>query len=228
MSDICILCGGLLAYLEKPEEMTCEICGNVFSSGTRCTKGHYVCDTCHAFPADAVIRAVSRSTKSTNPIAIANEMMQSPAVHMHGPEHHSLVGAALLAAYRNAGGEASEMALDAILARGKKVPGGFCGMAGCCGAAVSAGIFYSVITGATPLSTGSWSASMEMTAACLHAVAEFGGPRCCKRDSFVSILTAVKMVEKNLSVSMEMGDFACEFSSRNTECLKTLCPFFHK
>ncbi len=228
MSDVCILCGEPLEYLEKPEEMACEICGAVFSSGTRCTNGHYVCDSCHASPAESVIRSIASSTTSINPIAIANEMMRSPAIHMHGPEHHSLVGASLLAAYRNAGGDVSETALDAVIARGKKVPGGFCGMAGCCGAAVSAGIFYSVVTKTTPLSTDSWSASMRMTAACLNAAAEFGGPRCCKRDAFLSILTAVKFVEQELSVSMETDGFVCEFSSENAECLKTRCPFFQK
>lgn len=32
-------------------------------------------------------------------------MMNDPFVHMHGPENHVLAGAALLAAYRNAGGD---------------------------------------------------------------------------------------------------------------------------
>ena len=32
-------------------------------------------------------------------------MMDLPFCHMHGPEHHALVGAALLTAYKNAGGD---------------------------------------------------------------------------------------------------------------------------
>lgn len=169
---------------------------------------------------------IARETTSTNPVEIAQTMMQAEAVHMHGPEHHILVGAALLAAYKNAGGAVDDTALEAVIARGKKVPGGFCGMAGCCGAAVSAGIFYSVVTKTTPMSTDSWSASLRMTAACLNAVAEYGGPRCCKRDSFASIATAAAFVEKELSVSLTLPEkIVCSFSSKNTECLGTTCPF---
>lgn len=31
--------------------------------------------------------------------------MSMPFCHMHGPEHHVMVGSALLTAYKNAGGE---------------------------------------------------------------------------------------------------------------------------
>lgn len=102
--------------------------------------------------------------------------MENPAIHMHGPEHHVLVGAALLNAYKNAGGslangESFEAALLKMESRGKAVPGGACGMWGCCGAAVSAGIFISIVTGATPLSEESWSLSNRMTSECLAAIA---------------------------------------------------------
>lgn len=33
------------------------------------------------------------------------EIMEDPYIYMHGPEHHILVGAALLTAYKNCGGE---------------------------------------------------------------------------------------------------------------------------
>ncbi|MBQ5390561.1 MAG: alanine:cation symporter family protein, partial [Clostridia bacterium] len=56
------------------------------------------------------------------------------------------VGAALLAAYKNSGGEVDlENALMEMYNRGKQVPGGICGLWGSCGAAVSSGIFISII-----------------------------------------------------------------------------------
>ena len=42
---------------------------------------------------------------STDPIYIIDRLMSLPFCHMHGPEHHVMVGAALLTAYSNAGGE---------------------------------------------------------------------------------------------------------------------------
>lgn len=51
-----------------------------------------------------------------------------PFCHMHGPEHHTLVGTALLTAYHNSGGNIELLpALKEMAARGRKVPGGACG-----------------------------------------------------------------------------------------------------
>lgn len=76
---------------------------------------------------------------------------------MHGPEHHVMVGSALLTAYKNAGGEIDLVkALSEMQARGKKVPGGACGFWGACGAGVSAGMFVSIVTGSTPLTNEAW------------------------------------------------------------------------
>ena len=66
------------------------------------------------------------------------EMMSMPSCHMHGPEHHVMVGSALLTAYKNAGGEIDlQKALHEMYCRGKAVPGGACGFWGACGAGVS-------------------------------------------------------------------------------------------
>ena len=228
MSDICLLCGAPLTYLETAEEMKCAVCGRIFSGSARCENGHYICDECHASPAEAAVRVTALQTASKNPIEIAAEMMASPAVHMHGPEHHFLVAAALLSAYKNTGGEIDlETAVNAAVARGKKVPGGFCGMAGNCGAAVSAGIFLSIILKTTPLSAESWALGMKITASCLNAIAEHGGPRCCKRDSYSAILAATAFVKEELGISFEMPEnIVCTFSAKNRECLHQACPFF--
>ena len=42
-----------------------------------------------------------------------------------------------------------------------------------------------------------------MTAKSLEKIGEIGGPRCCKRDSFLSILAAVDFVKDHFGVEME-------------------------
>lgn len=65
---------------------------------------------------------------SQNPIEIIRTMMNASFCHMHGPEHHVMVGAALLTAYKNAGGNIElKDALIEMMHRGKAVPGGACG-----------------------------------------------------------------------------------------------------
>ncbi len=51
------------------------------------------------------IFSICLNEKSDNPVLILEKMMSLPTCHMHGPEHHIMVGAALLTAYKNAGGE---------------------------------------------------------------------------------------------------------------------------
>lgn len=164
-----------------------------------------------------------------NPLVLLQSMMEHPYIHMHGPEHHILVGAALLTAYRNCGGEVDlEQALKEMIKRGKKVPGGICGFWGCCGAAVSSGIFVSIVTGSTPLSKEPWGLSNEMTSRSLKAISGLGGPRCCKRNSFTAIRTAVAFVKEHFQISMELPKkILCDFSHDNHQCIGKRCPY-HK
>ena len=208
--------------------MHCEICGKSFEGHAVCENGHYVCDACHASPAEGVVRSVVLNSSSKDPVDIADEIMASSFVHMHGPEHHFIVGASLLCAFCNTYGEVDlENALNAVISRGKKVPGGFCGMAGCCGAAVSAGIFLSVILKATPMSKEEWALSNRMTSRCLEAVSRLGGPRCCKRDSYTTILAAAEFLREELGKPLGVSDeILCSHFGDNAECLKVECPYF--
>ena len=152
---------------------------------------------------DVIIGLCLKET-SRNPVEIIEKMMALPFCHMHGPEHHVMVGAALLTAYKNAGGELDlPSALREMMNRGKSVPGGAGGVWGACGAGISSGMFVSIVSGSTPLSDEPFALSHRMTAKSLGAIAEVGGPRCCKRDSYISILSAIDFVREHLGVVME-------------------------
>lgn len=167
------------------------------------------------------------SQQSKDPLEILEMLMNLPTCRMHGPEHHVLVGAALLTAYRNAGGEIDlAKALEELYKRASAVPGAACGYWGACGACLSTGQFLSIVTGSGPLATTQWGTCMNMTAKSLNAVAAVGGPRCCKRDSYLSILSAVAFVEETLSVKMDKTTPVCTRSSRNSQCIGNRCPFF--
>ena len=225
--EACLICGEPLVYYETAREMTCVYCGRTFPSNAACEAGHFVCDACHSRKAVENILAYCGTCESRDPIAIAKALMADPFVHMHGPEHHVLVGAALLTAWHNSGGQGDFPAALAELARrGEQVPGGACGFWGCCGAAVSAGIFFSVAAGATPLAGESWGLANRATAAALQAIGDIGGPRCCKRDSFTAILQAADLCRRELGVDMEIPErVVCGFFPQNRECLGRRCPY---
>lgn len=225
MKEECLICGAPLEYLETDILMECAICHKKENSKTRCVNGHYVCNDCHTQGLDSII-AVCLEETSKNPVEIIEKMMAMPFCHMHGPEHHVMVGAALLTAYKNAGGSINfHSALIEMMNRGKNVPGGACGFWGACGAGISAGMFVSIISGSTPLAVEPFSLSHLMTAKALGKIGEIGGPRCCKRDSFLSILSAVEFVKDHFGIEMEKPEVICRYSSRNNQCIGKRCPF---
>ena len=190
MKEECLICKAPLLYLESDEEMECAICHKKEASKTKCAGGHYVCNACHMAGMDVII-GLCLEESSKNPVEIIEKMMALPFCHMHGPEHHVMVGAALLTAYRNAGGKLDlPKALTEMMSRGKKVPGGACGF---------------------------WGS--------LSKIGEIGGPRCCKRDSFLSILAAVDFVKENFEIEMEKPEIICKHSSKNNQCIGTRYPF---
>ncbi len=223
----CLVCGRPVVYYEKAQKMECMMCHKQFESHASCEEGHFVCDECHGKKGIEVIIEGCLKSDSKNPVFIMQELMKDPYIYMHGPEHHVMVGAALLTAYHNAGGNVElEEALREVRARGREYPGGSCGLWGCCGAAVSAGIFMSVITKATPLTGRSWGLSNKMTAKALDAIAGLGGPRCCKRNSFTAARAAVEFVDEKLNVKMELPEhILCDYSPENQQCLKKHCPY---
>nr|WP_292491793.1 DUF5714 domain-containing protein [Methanoculleus sp. 10] len=52
------------------------------------------------------------------------------------------------------------------------------------------------------------------------------GPRCCKRDSWLAIRTAVTFLSERFGVTLPVLDTVrCEFGDINRECLREACPF---
>ena len=225
----CVVCGKELCYQDQAEELRCMFCNNVFSTQAKCVDNHFVCDACHSLSANDLIERFTIASDSIDPIHSAITLMKSPTVKMHGPEHHFLVPAVLLSAFYNAQcaiGE-KETKIKKARQRAEHVLGGFCGFYGDCGAAVGTGIFMSVMTDSTPLSVKEWRLSNLMTADSLRTIALAGGPRCCKRNSFLAILEAVRFVKDHFEVTLnaDRDTVTCEFSHLNKECKKAECRF---
>ena len=226
MTEECLICKAPLEYLGTDELMECAICHKQENSKTRCVEGHYVCNDCHTLGMDAIVGLCLDET-SKDPIEIIGKMMQQPFCHMHGPEHHVMVGAALLTAYKNAGGDIDlPSVLNVMLNRGKSVPGGACGFWGACGAGISTGMYVSIISKSTPLAQEPFALSHQMSAKSLSEIGKVGGPRCCKRDSFLSILSAIDFTKEKYGVEMERPTVVCTYSSKNNQCIGKRCPFY--
>ncbi len=166
--------------------------------------------------------------KSKNPVDIFFNIAHMDFVRIHGPEHHVLDGAALLTAYYNAGGKIElQTSLNELMKRGLQMPGATCGMWGVCGAVSSMGAALSIIDGTGPLSTDStWGKHMEFTSKALCSLSQVGGPRCCKRDAFLSFQKSIEYINENYDVKLEKSSIECCFSEKNEQCIKERCPFY--
>lgn len=227
----CMICGQELIYFEDYKDLECMYCHNIFKSNVTCLEGHFVCDGCHSMDAIGLIENYCKETDKTNPMEMAIELMKSPSINMHGPEHHFLVPAVLLTSYYNLlmKKDMKTKKLAVAKMRAKDIKGGFCGFYGNCGAAVGAGMYISIISGATPLTKDSWGLANLMTGTALLSMAKIGGPRCCKRNLFTAIEEAAKFTEEHFNVRLydyENYHPVCSFKAKNRECLKTECPYF--
>lgn len=209
---------------------TCIYCGTRLEQEIACPEGHFMCETCKTKNTTDLIEDYCLAVTSRNPLEIAVTLMKSPGFKMHCPDHHFLVPAVLLSAYCKVTRKKKKLKGWLAVARNRagKVPGAFCGTHGSCGAAIGTGIFLSIVTGATPLSELEWELCNLMVARSLFSMAGYGGPRCCKRVTYLSITEAARFLKERMAVKLDVPDkISCQFIHQNEEqCLKEKCPFY--
>lgn len=227
-TENCGVCGRELTYGTEETPVKCYFCGESHSALIYCPEGHYVCDTCHSHKALDALREVLNTTTSTNPSEILEKVMSHPSLPMHGPEHHAIVPAVIVAAVKNAGYSVPEGAVEKAIERGAKFPGGWCGFYGACGAAIGVGITVSVLTGATPLTGKPRTLANEAASFALSRMLD-GGPRCCKRASRQALEAAMEFLEKRMDIKLASGEgITCRYVDRNRECIREECAYFPK
>ena len=224
----CGVCGQPLVYGTAEVKRKCAFCGKDFSALICCPEGHYVCDACHSRAAVDILRDVLSKTTSKDPAEILEKVMSHPAVPMHGPEHHAMVPAIIVAAVKNAGYPVPEGAVEKAIERGSKVPGGWCGSHGACGGGIGVGIAVSVLTGATPLTGKPRGLANEATSYALREMVD-GGARCCKRAARDALKAAVEFLDANMGIKLSRGDTVrCRYVKRNKECIGKECAYYPK
>jgi hypothetical protein len=222
----CGVCARPLVYATESVLKTCNLCGKEAKTAIYCPAGHYVCDDCHQKAALEVLKQVLAVSQSTDPAAILEQVLSHPSIPMHGPEHHVIVPAAIVTAVLNSGYPLPEGAVDKAIERASKVPGGWCGLYGDCGAAVGSGIAVSVITGATPLTGKLRTLAMAATAQALSRMLD-EQPRCCKRASRIAIQSTVDFLREHLGISLPSAQkVKCTYPLRNQQCSRNRCPYY--
>jgi len=222
----CIVCGADLQYLQTALDSQCAKCGRSFSTRARCADGHFVCDQCHGGDHLRFLRSYLAQCEGTDPLQVFLEMREAYAFPVHGPEHHALVPAAFLTAYSNLHGYPDPARVWQTVESAAKLPGGSCAFWGACSAALGMGMALSTILEATPLKAKERNVSQEFVSRVLKRIAEFQAPRCCRRESLVSLQMACELSGELLPHPVgTTRDLQCDQVWANLECVGEACPF---
>jgi hypothetical protein len=221
----CMVCGEPLEYFSSPKEAQCSYCEKTYSASALCRSGHYVCDGCHAEDALEAIENICLTTQESDMIRLLELIRAHNSVPMHGPEHHALIPGVILAAFRNIGGAISDDTIRTGIERGSQTPGGHCGFAGSCGAAIGVGIAFGLILESNPLKKGERSALLSAVSEVLQRISLVEAARCCQRESFIALTAAAELSTNLLPIPLKAeAPLICRQSRANPECIKALCP----
>ncbi len=222
----CLLCGSELVYADKISEKVCQVCHKTFTTQVACIQDHYICDNCHSIhPLNYLESYISKSTE-TNPFQMMINIMKNGTFAMHGTEHHYLIPAVFLTAIKNSGYKVPENYWQMVVERGNALPGGTCGYWGACSAAIGSGITVSILKECNPIKSSFYGEIHQVTASSLESIATIGGPRCCKRNSFLVAKSLHASLSGKFQIDLPDQEVICTFMKYNRECLGVSCPFF--
>jgi hypothetical protein len=224
MTYLCTVCGGELERVDTLAK--CTFCGQETPAKYLCASGHHICEDCQLADWPQVVERVCEGSRETDPSAIVNLIMMHPMSVMHSPQHHILVTPAALAALRNSGQVPLNTGrLASAIERTKGIPLASCGQRGECGAAIGVGALVSILTGATYLKDRDRSLALQASAEALIAIAQAGGPRCCKQSVYLALETASTFLKRELNLDLTVAP-RCDFTARNDECKRERCRYY--
>lgn len=234
MKDRCEICGANLRYATQKEDcqdLECVFCHKKDLVNIFCPNGHYICDGCHSKGPTEFIREFCKKTNLKDPFKIADEIMKHPKFKMYGPEHHVLTPAVILTALKNNGikkpngKEITNKDIEEAIRRSSKIPGGWCGFYGSCGAGMGAGVAMSILTEATPARDKERSLANQVTSRSLNKIADDLG-HCCKRSVKITICEVLEFLKDKFAIELDYSPKKCSFSNLNDKCEKMKCPMY--
>jgi hypothetical protein len=224
MTYLCTMCGGELDQVDTVA--VCTFCGQETPAKYLCAAGHHICEECQLADWPHMVERVCESSRETDPAAIVNLIMKHPMSVMHSPQHHILVTPAVLDALRNTGQfPLNSGRLASAIERTRGIPLASCGIRGECGAAICVGALVSILTGATYQKDRERSLALQASAEALLAIAQAGGPRCCKQSVYLALETTSLYLKRELGTDLPVNP-RCDFAARNEECKKERCRYY--
>lgn len=168
--------------------------------------------------------------QGNKPLELAVEIMNHPIIRMHGAEHHYLTPAVLLTVFNNLTKKYPNLSekLDELEEYINNNAPKSCSLeAGTCGAAIGSGVFFINFMQDQFVPEVLDRLSSYIQTESIRQIDEIGLSRCCKRDTYISLMVASTVMRENLNIEIETSEPKCTFSLRNKSCGMEDCPFFN-
>jgi uncharacterized protein DUF5714 len=226
----CMLCGDSLVALTEEVTTICDVCGKKSAAKYQCKSMHYICNDCLETPKNEFIKQQCLAYAGNDPVDLVVQIMNSPQIKMHGPEHHFILPAVLATCMRNHLGIKLELSdvLDKVEKRAIDETPSECDFkGGNCGSAVGAGVYLSMHLAGIKSDEEIAVMQKEITDASLKAIHDHGGPRCCKRDTYLTLDASLKYFKEKLNIELPYSEAKCTFSLRNQTCGMEKCVYYN-
>ncbi len=152
-----------------------------------CVQGHFVCEFCYREFVLREIESLCLDSSETDLLVLMERLRRHPVIPINGSEHHSLVPAIIIAAYRNSGGKVEPDLIAQAVRRGASVMAGSCSYVGVCGSASGVGIAFSLLLQADPKEAEGRNLVQQVMCQVLAEIVRHKAPRCCQRESWLSL-----------------------------------------
>lgn len=225
-----MICGEVLQYLEVSRPLKCFYCNKKEEGYIVCPKEHYICEQCHNQDAMRMIKKLTFSTRSRNPIEIAELMMSFPGLPMLGCHHAYIAGGALIAALKNEGSRnITKDHIKEVFKRTKRQAySGYCGVTGVCGIVPAIGAVFSVLTGSRCGKDKEQRITMEAITKVIRVITDHTGPSCCKAYVRVALEVSVSYLQEAIGIELPTRYILiCRHADIHPHgCRKERCPYF--
>ncbi len=172
------------------------------------------------------IEEIALLSDDNDAVLIAEQIMMDPLVRIHGPEHHFISAAAVIAAYCNKyHPDDKYKMLQMAKSRTLRIPVGMCALYGTCGAMMGAGAAASIILTAHPFDKDSLKTVNTVTAEIQKEISGYDGIRCCKRVTWASVNACIDVLNSVDNIDLPKSVIACSFSRMNSDCIYEMCPY---
>lgn len=179
---------------------------------------------------EAACLAAFRAEAEPTPYGLLLELMDLPGLPMHCPPHHYIMPATLLTVAARKTGEPEDLFREQLAEckdRALNGPGRVLRLVRRLRRCRRHRHFYERFYKCRPPRPGLLGRLQPRHRPGPAADCRGRRPRCCKRNSFIALQSAIASIEKSLGIQLaDPGKIVCKYHKENAECKKHACPFY--